>query len=408
MDVRADRFPLADGLRALAALAVLGTHAFLLAGAIDSGSAVARYTMRLEVGVTVFFVLSGFLLYRPFFRARLDGVPAPATGPYAWRRFLRIVPAYWVALALSALWLGTAGVLAFPDGLRFFGFGQTYSQSTISGGLNQAWSLCVEVAFYAFLPLWAWIVRRAGGTGPGVVRSELLGLAVLFVAAVGWKAAALRAGDPDEVVVTPSLLALPAFFDVFALGMGLAVLTVLLERDRARGAVVRWVERHGTACWLLALVLFWVVSTRIGIGDRLFEPMTNEQYAARHLLYAGIAVALVVPAVVGTGGLARRLLATPVMAWLGLVSYGIFLWSFTVLGLLDRLGIREQELVHPYIAWVGLGFLGAVVLAAISLYAVERPALSLKRRFPDPAAQRGGEATAESAPAVPPAASHAG
>ena len=54
------------------------------------------------MGVTIFFVTSGFLLYLPFVPARLGAEP-DLTGPYAWRRFLRLVPAYWVALTVIAL-----------------------------------------------------------------------------------------------------------------------------------------------------------------------------------------------------------------------------------------------------------------------------------------------------------------
>src|SRR4051794_15995274 len=119
MERRAPRFPHVDSLRAIAALAVLGTHAALYAGAVHPGSHVGRYAQRLEVGVAVFFVISGFLLYRPYVAARVAGIDGPRVGPYAWRRFLRIVPAYWVALTISALALGTAGVFT-ADGIPTF------------------------------------------------------------------------------------------------------------------------------------------------------------------------------------------------------------------------------------------------------------------------------------------------
>src|SRR5919199_254708 len=110
MNVRATRFPMFDGLRAVAALAVLCFHAAYFAGIGVTDSPLRPYAGRLEVGVSVFFVISGFLLYRPFVRARLESEPAPHAGAYAWRRFLRIVPGYWVALTVVALWLGLPGV----------------------------------------------------------------------------------------------------------------------------------------------------------------------------------------------------------------------------------------------------------------------------------------------------------
>src|SRR5258705_9063723 len=111
MDRRPARFPHIDSLRAIAAIAVLGTHAAIFGGADGPGSTSGHYAQRLEVGVAIFFVISGFLLYRPFAAARAAGAAPPATGAYAWRRGLRIVPAYWLALTVSALILGTKGVL---------------------------------------------------------------------------------------------------------------------------------------------------------------------------------------------------------------------------------------------------------------------------------------------------------
>ena len=81
MPERADRFPQVDALRALAAIAVLGTHAAIFAGADYPGSEVGRYAQRLEVGLTIFFVISGFLLYRPFVRGRVREPRAAADRP---------------------------------------------------------------------------------------------------------------------------------------------------------------------------------------------------------------------------------------------------------------------------------------------------------------------------------------
>jgi peptidoglycan/LPS O-acetylase OafA/YrhL len=97
------RFPLLDPLRALAALAVVVTHTAQLGG-FNKEHALGAWTVRLDSGVAIFFVLSAFLLYRPFVRARLDGAPPPGVLAYARRRALRILPAYWVCvLALGLL-----------------------------------------------------------------------------------------------------------------------------------------------------------------------------------------------------------------------------------------------------------------------------------------------------------------
>ena len=378
MPDRAPRFPEVDSLRAVAALAVLGTHAAIFAGAAYPGSIVGRYAERLEVGLTIFFVISGFLLYRPFVAARVDGAGAPGVAGYAWRRFLRIAPAYWVALTVSAVVLSKHEVFTASGIPSFYLLAQSYRGATLPGGLTQAWTLTVEVAFYAFLPVWAWFMRRVAGSS---LRAEAGGLLALFGASAVYKAVVLSGMDPHQVVITPLLIALPAYLDQFALGMGLAVLTVYLQRRPGAPAAVRVVDRWPLLPWAVALIAFWVVSTRIGIGDRLFEPMTPAQYLARHWLYALIALMLVLPAVIGTPGVCvvRRVLANPVLAWLGLISYGIYLWHFTGLSLLQRWGVVESLGIHPYIAWPLAGLAVAAIVAAVSWYALERPVLGLKR-----------------------------
>jgi peptidoglycan/LPS O-acetylase OafA/YrhL len=379
--MRTARFPHVDALRAIAALCVLGTHSAVFAGADYPGSAVGQYAQRLEVGVAIFFVISGFLLYRPFAVSRAEGAPPPAAIPYAWRRALRIVPAYWLALTVSAVALANWGVF-HPGGLlTYYGLAQAYREPTIGGGLTQAWTLTIEVAFYAFLPLWAWLLRRVPGRS---LRTEAIALALLAAGSLTWKAVVLSTMDPAQVRITPLLLALPSYLDQFALGMGLAVATVWLHDRPGPPRAVALLDRRPWVAWAVALLAFWVVATRIGIGERLFEPMTPWQYLERHLLYAVIGVAMVAPAVIGTPGRGwvRRLLANPVLTWLGVVSYGVYLWHLTALSLLERWGFRDVAPVHPYLAWPLAALALTALVAAASWYGLERPVLALKRLVP--------------------------
>ena len=406
MNARTDRFPLVDSLRAIAALAVVGTHVAFFAGAYDGGSAVGPYAQRLDVGVTVFFLISGFLLYRPFVKARLTEIPQPATGPYAWRRFLRIVPAYWVALTVSVVWLGTDGVFTATGIPTFYGLGQTYRESTIGGGLTQAWTLTIEVAFYTFLPLWAALQRAVPARDMTArFRTEWVGLAVLFVVGQAWKLVVLAHGDPHQVHITPTLIAFPAYLDDFAVGMGLAVLSVRTELTRSVPRPLELLERFPSLPWVVSAVAFWAVSTQIGLDRRFFSPVSSGQYLRREWLYLVVALGLILPAVTGDPrrGVARHVLALRWLAWLGLISYGIYLWHETVLTQLSRWDFGSVDVVHPYVQWAVAGIAGTVVIAAASYYLVERPALRLKRlvgpRDPGPP----GEAITEPAPAAAPA-----
>lgn len=360
------RSPLVDALRAIAALAVLGTHTAFFAGAYAPGTAVGPYAQRLDSGVTIFFLISGFLLYRPWVAARHSGRPRPRTGAYFWRRLLRIGPAYWVALLAALLLVEAAGGWSWNATPALFGFGQGYRSGTVGLGLVQGWSLGVEVAFYAFLPVWGFALRKLGG-GFG---TEWLALAGLAAAGLLYKIVVVSTtGTPEQVVTGPWLLTIPGFLDQFAVGMGLAVASVQLG-DRALPA---WMHRGAGVSWLLAGVVFWVVSTQIGIGKVAFEAWTPAQFLVRHELYLLMALLLVWPAVLGSGGRLRSALASPVLAWLGMVSYGIFLWNTTVLDQLARVGFEPFAGIHPYVAWLLVALPITVLFAAGSWYLIERP-----------------------------------
>ena len=407
MSARTDRYPLMDALRAIAALAVLGTHVAYPAGAVAPGTEVGAYVQRLDVGVTVFFLISAFLLYRPFARARILGTDPPVSGPYAWRRLLRIVPAYWVALILSALWLSKREVFTAGGVPTYFGFGQIYRESTIGLGLGQAWSLCIEVAFYAFLPVFAWLMRRVPGASPSArLRQELWALGGLLAFSLLYKALVLGSGSATQVRISPVLLSFPAYLDHFAVGMALAVVTIgLAERapNAAPPRAVAFLRRAPTVPWLVALVAFWAVSTQLGIGDEPFAPLTPGQYLGRHVMYAVIAFGLMLPAVfcLPTGkGLVVALLRHPALGFLGLISYGIFLWNPTVIALLGRWDLASFTAVHPYVVWPVAAVAGTALLATVSYHLVERPAVRLGRSVGTPAARRPppGDVLAEPAP----------
>ena len=358
------------------------------------------------MGVSVFFVISGFLLYRPFVRARLDRQPPPRTGPYAWRRFLRIVPAYWVALTVVTIWLGVPDVFTWSGVPRFYGFAQSYSSDTLLGGIGQAWSICVEVAFYAFLPLWALAMRSLGSKDDRsrAFAEELAGLVLLVAASVAYKAWALEQEPASSVRSPVYMLSLPGYLDQFAAGMLLAVLSVWYSGREELPRAVRWVRRNSAVGWIFAAVAFWAVSTQIGLNGGLLQHLNTRTFAERHLLYTAVAVGLVLPGIFASPvrGLVARLLSTRVAVYLGLVSYGIYLYHDAVIQQITKTMDPSFSTVGVRLAVnLALGTLGAVALASISYYVVERPALKLKSLLPltTPAAR--GEAIAEPAPAVP-------
>jgi peptidoglycan/LPS O-acetylase OafA/YrhL len=369
------RFPLFDGLRAIAVLSVVVTHTALLSGANELAW-YGKYTARLDVGVTIFFLISGFLLYRPFVAAHLEGKPGPRVRDYARRRVLRIVPAYWLALTVLAIYPGLVHMWE-SDSWAYYLFLQDYDSAWTFGGLQPAWSLAIEAAFYVALPFLAYAMRRAGarrsrGARVGI---ELVAITALLVASVVLRAA--TPGSPaSQVHIT-----LPGTFDWFALGMLLAVASAALA-GRQDPAVVRLLRRWPSLAWGVALALFWFTSTQLGLGGTLFFRVTTAQSMAQHLLYGAIAFFLLLPAVFArdAGGLPRRVLANRVVAWLGLISYGVFLWHHPIALKLTEADDRGLFGSARMLGITAATLAIAIACAALSYYLVERPILRFKDR----------------------------
>jgi len=226
-------------MRAVAALSIVAYHVAFFSRATEHGAAGALLS-RLSVGVTLFFVISGFLLYRPMVRARRAGEPPRPLGDYARRRVLRIVPAYWLALTVLAIYPGLHGV--FTDRWWvYYGFLQVYSADTIIQGIGPAWSLCTEAAFYIALPFLAVALGRVSW------RRELWVLGALGLASFGFRAVIYATDGPQYLTQT-----ILGTFDGFALGMALAVISVAGRGPRVRPALM-WAL--GLACLVVAAAI---------------------------------------------------------------------------------------------------------------------------------------------------------
>lgn len=375
------RFPLIDSLRAIAALCVVVAHTSVFAGFSAHAWTTALWS-GLTVGVPIFFVISGFLLYRPFLAAQLLGAPATSVRSYAWRRALRILPAYWLALTVLGWWANLHGVFSH-DWWRYYFFLQVYSHRTLYGGILPAWTLCVEVTFYALLPVFSAamgpVAARTGARG----RRERIRFEVIVLAALGLASLALRTIDlaGPRTVLDNTLL---ENFDWFALGMGLAVVSVGAQDHQPVAAIGRAVARWAPACWLAALALYVLVArlfpfAAVRVRGIFFQ--TAWGGLGVHVGFGLIAALFVAPAVfVRPHSVPARVLGWRVLAWLGLISYGIYLWHDPLLGKLLAHGLYSWWRGHQFLVLTAATVIAAVAAAAVSYYGCERPILTLKNR----------------------------
>jgi peptidoglycan/LPS O-acetylase OafA/YrhL len=194
-------------------------------------------------------------------------------------------------------------------------------------------------------------------------------LVALFCASIAYKVLILRTFEGPVGPLEPALIALPAFLDWFALGMGVALL-------EARG--VRFARPWA---WALGATALYVAAC-ISLWDARLDAYSHTQWLIRHGFYAAIAFCVLAAGVAG----ARALRWAP-LAWLGEVSYGIYLYHLLVLALLSRWGlIAWERYLHPYALWTAFALAGSMLLAALSWWLVERPLWRAARRVSGPRA----------------------
>ena len=375
-------FPCLDALRALGALAVVGTHVGFNTGRVSRGPFAASIA-RLDCGVAVFFVLSGFLLFRPYVLAALTlpvgSMPRPALGVYLRRRAVRILPAYWLAVSACMLLLPAIGAARGPAGLlRHLTLTQIYSVGIAHRGLTQTWSLCTEVAFYLALPLLARVVLLGGGR-----RWTVLSLSVLGLASAAWNPLLNSTGLLD---IRTAGLWLPGYLDWFLAGMALALAQVRLAGGSVPGrglARLRELADSPASCWGAAVAVFAVATSPLAGPTTIravVDVPTSTTILVKNVLYLLLAVLLLLPMVLGPQeeGMLRRVLASRPLRRLGRGSYGIFLWHLGVLEVVIRL--RHQQLfTGSWLVGMAVTVPITVAIAEASYRFVEAPLLRGRR-----------------------------
>jgi peptidoglycan/LPS O-acetylase OafA/YrhL len=410
-----------EGLRALAAGTIVLVHVWGFSSpdgdALGFDLWIGDALSTLSVGVTLFFTLSGFLLYRPFAAAIARDTRHMSIRAYFRNRFLRIAPAYWVILfacsvVIGSVYLRDAAVLEVGRLTNPFEFLQAalllnnYRPTTLGIGIGPAWSLAVELVFYLVLPLLvigaAWFARRAADRRGRVL--ALLGppLLLLVVGLTG-KAVAGHVfpgaptagyGNNWHSVIERSFWAQA---DLFCFGMVVAVAHVQIADGRLRPPT------HWRAiAAVLGILIFIPCAATMHQGEQSYLLQNTGQALALALIFA----AIVMPGATADAAPSRaiRFLENPALVAVGVVSYSVFLWHLPVIVWLSAHGLTVA-------GWGGLLVNVAIVavvvgaLSALTYHFVERPALRRKHsmRTPEPAPTAAGEQRARPGPATEPA-----
>lgn len=361
------QFPTLDAMRAVGALLVVLTHCGFNSGQINHGWAGAALS-RFDFGVTIFFVLSGFLLSMPILRARAIPRPDPSIRHYLWKRALRILPLYWVVVVVALLVDPLNNDAGSTTWITHLTLTQIYVPDQLASSLTQMWSLCTEVAFYLVLPV---VVPMLAGRVMNL-RRVLIGCGVLSGAGLAWAAFA------GSTLGNHSSQWLPAYLPWFCVGIAFAACycdpAAKARLDAAAADMAGW--------WILAGAIFAVACSDIA-GPRLLIAPTAWEGFLKCLLYTAAGAALIFPLIFSDhlDNKVKRFLAGPVPSWFGEISYGVFaIHMFVLIQGMRLMGIKDFTGHFMLITSVTLTV--SVALAALSYRFLERPILRLKNIGP--------------------------
>ena len=362
-----------DGLRGFAILWVLCYHTWLF----------SWYTPQLRVlgwdvpvdvlprtgylGVDLFFAISGFCLFVPAARRAVSGAAEPSLEAWLARRALKIFPSYAIAVlatipfalplvgAQGEVWRALAVHFTFVHSFYVDAFGRANSVF---------WSLALEVQFYVIFPALAWVFRRS----PFVTAAAMIALALGY--RLHFAPCCLR----DEIVVRQ----LPAFLDVFACGMLAAYAVVWAQRHGA------WLVKRRILTTLAALAL--LATTFI-----LLQTCNAVQYIPggreRWDIYGRTLFAMLTGAFIFCASFAlrslRAALANPVLTFLSLVSYNLYLWHTLLMIYMWKHRIPPTAAADPHsdghwqFSYIVSGWTASIAVATLITYFIERPLLGL-------------------------------
>lgn len=357
------RKPGLDLLRAIAIVWVMIFHSYL---AGYDGGGVLRWSG--WMGVDLFFALSGFLIgaqvLDPLARgARLD------FADFYLRRAFRILPAYFVVLAVYTVWPSLREVPAMMPAWQFLTFTLNLLIDPARAAFSHAWSLCVEEHFYLLFPaLAALLAWRPSWRRTAWAFALLIVGGMLLRGWLWWEyVQPLQMRGASAGSVYQRLLYYPTWARLDDLLAGVALAAMRSYQTRAWA----WIERHANAVAVAGVLL--TALCMLGFDGRRMG------FAANVFGYPMLGLAMM--ALVAAAGSARGVLAqlrVPGAQWLALASFSLYLTHKMVYG----------QLHGRFAGWVdghGVGtfflYVVAVLIVGAALhYSVERPFLKLRRR----------------------------
>jgi peptidoglycan/LPS O-acetylase OafA/YrhL len=370
------RFIGGDPLRAMAALSVVLYHiAYAVATRTGKGWFEAAYGWKighllagLHVGLYLFFVLSGYLIAAPYVTAFIEARPLPSVKRYLRNRVVRIVPAFWLIFTILLLRHGTAGS-SIGQIVAVYGFAQTYHPSAAALLVGPAWTLDIEVVFYAMVPIAAAVATKVAG---GLSRSGRIKFVLASVVGVLAISLLLRAVGPGAMAWQGGPLAM---MFAFMPGVLLAAIETTSLPDRVRSSAARlWAPK---LLFTVGLALLAIYIARFPLYR--FPQQVDVLGALLAAFGSGACVSAVLAFQWSTGS-CWKWLDNPATRWIGKRSYSLYLvHTGIVLEFFPLLGHPGTDPKTRLLLVLAPVMAACLAAAALSYRLFELPFLRLRR-----------------------------
>lgn len=350
-----------DGLRAFAILLVLVWHYLLGQSSQDTLPDHVWLSLSWSwSGVDMFFVLSGFLIGRILLFYKDS--PNYFKTFYA-RRFFRIFPPYYILLGVFILFHAVGWASQFPvltngniPNYAYIFYIQNFFMSNGYGAnwLSVTWSLAVEEQFYLIFPLLIYYLPKE--------KLPKIFLTCILLAPI------IRAilGSYEAYVL------LPARMDALLVG-------ALIAYYYQNGSINTWIAPHRRTLSLITVLVFGIMLALAFEGSG-----KNTGGIINHSLYALLYGLIVINILVQQGGIFMRVLANPVLRYIGKISYSIYLFHQVIFLMLTKTLLNKDV---PWLetsndVWVTvLAFACTIAFSSLLYFTVEKPTQKIGKRF---------------------------
>jgi peptidoglycan/LPS O-acetylase OafA/YrhL len=366
-----------DGLRGLAIFLVVWFHIWQISwlstrvqtplGALDLDF-IGRSGF---LGVELFFFVSAVCLALPVFRAEKAGV-SPSWSHYAYRRAIKILPSYWLAILLVLL-LKIEVFNSLKDLLwhviTHLFFVHNWFRETRNSILGVFWSLGVEVQFYFCFP---WIVQTFRKSPLGSLLGTILVSSLYRYGVVIF--------HPHDLDFWVNLL--PGFLDLF--GFGIFAAACIVAPENFSGRYFRFLAAQRAWSVLAGISLLGVMGLAYSVDQVRYEPDQPYLWLSQHRQWVGFAILGLTLSLHFASARIKKWVLRPSWVGLSMISYNLYIWHQVIGRQLVKWNIPQPMTPDPHddgrwkLGVTCLALTLSLAFAALITFGFERPLLQRK------------------------------